>query len=218
MAEHVILCTGVMDVQPIIAGSMRPIFPYSNAQTADYCVICDGHHTLGKHSGIIGHSNGAAKVAFVLHEKYGCPSMKIFTNGEKPDFDDSVLELIQRYKIEVIEDRIIGVEGRDNGKILEGLEVENRGKVHVEFLFIALGMIVYNELAKTIGANVDERGFVITDEVGETSIENLYVAGDLRAGVKKQIYTSWDTAVDSVNNINLKIRMRARESGKKLSF
>ena len=59
-SEYIILCTGVMDVQPIINGSIEPIFDYANAQTADYCLICDGHHVLNKKTAVIGHTNGAA--------------------------------------------------------------------------------------------------------------------------------------------------------------
>ncbi len=73
-----------------------------------------------------------------------------------------------------------------------------------------MGMIVYNELALEVGAEIDERGFVKADTTGLTSIANLYVAGDLKAGTKKQIYTSWDTAVDAANAVNQKVRSSKR--------
>ena len=71
-------------------------------------------------------------------------------------------------------------------------------------------MIVYNELAKGLGAKTDERGFVVTNNRGETNIPKLYAAGDLRAGIKKQIYTAWDSAVDACDDINTKIRRENR--------
>ena len=46
---------------------------------------------------------------------------------------------------------------------------------------------------------------------GKTSIERLYVAGDLRANAKLQIYTAWEHAVDSADSINALIRREARE-------
>ena len=76
--------------------------------------------------------------------------------------------------------------------------------------FVSLGMIVYNELAKEIGAELDERGFVKTNAKGETNIENFYAVGDIQADTKKQIYTSWDMAVDSLDDINAKIRREFR--------
>ncbi len=211
-ANYVILCTGVMDVQPKIDGEIEPVFPYANNQTIDYCLRCDGHHVYGKKTGIIGHTNGAGWVAAMLYERYRTPQMMIFTHGETPEFDDEVKGLIERYGIEVYEGEIFSIKGDTKTGKLEGFEVEGSGVVEVEMSFVSLGMIVYNELAKSLGAEVDERGFVVTNEKGETNIEGLYVAGDLRAGVKKQIYTAWDTAVDSADDINARIRRKARNS------
>jgi thioredoxin reductase (NADPH) len=78
-------------------------------------------------------------------------------------------------------------------------------------------MIVYNELAKMLGADLDQRGFVITDPKGKSSVNGLYVAGDLRANAKKQIYTAWDHAVDSADDINLHIRRKKRSETSNLS-
>ncbi len=211
-ANYVILCTGVMDVQPKIEGEIDPVFPYANNQTLDYCLRCDGHHVYGKKTGIIGHGNGAGWVAAMLYERYKTPEMKIFTHGEEPEFSDEVKALIEKYGIEVYEGEILSIHGDTKSGKLDGFEVEGSGVVDVEMSFVSLGMIVYNELAKALGADVDDRGFVLTNEKGETNIENLYVAGDLRAGVKKQIYTAWDTAVDSADDINAKIRRIARNS------
>jgi thioredoxin reductase (NADPH) len=76
--------------------------------------------------------------------------------------------------------------------------------------FVSLGMIVYNELAKLVGADLDERGFVKADESGLTNIEGFYVAGDVKANTKKQIYTAWDHAVNSADAINQKLRSESR--------
>jgi len=209
VAEYVVLCTGVMDVQPEINGSIQPILPFANVQLADYCLRCDGHHILGKNTTIIGSNSGAAWVACMLYERYQTPSMTILTNGDTPEFNEEVTELMSMYGIKTIQEPIIEVMGNHREHVLEGYKFSNDETITSEITFISLGMIVYNELAVSLGANIDERGFVLTNEKGETNIENLYVAGDLRAGVKKQIYTAWDTAVDSSDHINGKLR-RAR--------
>ena len=72
-------------------------------------------------------------------------------------------------------------------------------------------MIIYNELAVSLEAEIDERGFVKTNAKGETNIEGLYAIGDLQADTKKQIYTSWDMAVDALDDIDNKIRRKLRE-------
>lgn len=209
-AEYVILCTGIMDVQPHFKESIQPILPYANAQTVDYCLRCDGHHVLDKHTSIIGHTSGAAWVAIMLKERYNTPSMSILTNGEKPDFSDEVKELMDLYKIEVFDSEIVEVVGDKRAGQLHGYKFASGRQIESYFSFVSLGTIVYNELAKQVGANVDDRGYVVTDAKGMTNIENFYVAGDLRAGFKKQIYTAWDMAVDSLDDINRKIRAEKR--------
>ena len=211
LAEYVILCTGVMDVQPGINGSIDPIFPYANVQLADYCLRCDGHHVLGKKLGIIGHTTSAAWVGIMLHERYGNADVHIFTNGQAPQFDAESLQLIHRYGFRIHEKPISDLVGNAKELKLEGLKIGEE-LINVDICFIALGMIVYNELAKNLGAEIDQRGFVVTDQKGKSSITNLYVAGDLRANVKKQIYTAWDTAVDSADDINVLIRRKKRST------
>jgi thioredoxin reductase (NADPH) len=210
-SRYVILCTGVMDVQPKINGSIEPIFAYANTQLIDYCLRCDGHHVLNKNVAIIGHTSSAAWVGIMLYERYLTPSMSILTNGEVPQFEEDVLKIMNTYGFKIITENIERISGDAKNKKLDFFETKNH-KVEADFAFVALGMVVYNELAKMLGANLDERGFVVTDSKGKSTIEGLYVAGDLRANTKKQIYTAWDTAVDSADEINMIIRRKKRNS------
>jgi len=209
-AQYVILCTGVMDVQPEIKGTIETVFDYANAQTIDYCLICDGHHVLNKRASVIGHGNGAAWAAIMLHERYQPKEFTILTNGKKTEFQPETQKLIDHYGIKVKESFILDIVGQDKGKVLEGFTLEDGTMVETDICFISLGMIIYNELAKQVGAELDERGFVKAEESGLTSVPGLYVAGDLKANTKKQIYTAWDTAVNAANSINMKIRSARR--------
>jgi thioredoxin reductase (NADPH) len=200
-----------MDVQPLIQGSIEPIFDYANAQTADYCLICDGHHVLQKKTVVIGHESSAAWVAILLHERYACPEFCILTNGENPKFNDETQTLINLYGIKVETSPIAEIVGEDKGKVLKAFHLTSGQRIEADICFVALGMIVYNELAKQVGAEVDERGFVKANESGLTSVPGLYVAGDLKANTRKQIYTAWDHAVSAANAINLLIRSGQRK-------
>ncbi len=209
-AKYVVLATGLMDVQPKINDSIAAIFPYSNTQLAEYCLRCDGHHTLNKETAIIGHSSSAAWVAVMLRERYDHPATFILTNGEEPDFSDEVKQLVELYDIQVRTSPIVDFIGNPKEHKLESVILENGCLVNVDIIYVSLGMIVYSDLAKTIGAELDERNFVKTNNKGETNIDNFYVIGDVRANTKKQIYTAWDTAVDSLDDINRKIRASKR--------
>lgn len=215
LASYVVLCTGVMDVQPIIQGSIEPIFPYANIQLADYCLRCDGHHVLNKKIAVIGHTTSAAWVAAMLYERYNCPEVTLVTNGEAPAFDDEISTLINRYGFKVVTEPILELKGDPKNSVLEEIICGDK-KVKADYIFIALGMIVYNQLAKDLGAEIDSRGFVITNEKGRTNVDGLYAAGDLRAKVKKQIYTAWDTAVDACDDVNVLIRRKKRMNHSKI--
>jgi thioredoxin reductase (NADPH) len=213
LAEHVILATGVMDVQPMIDGKMRDFLPYANLQSIDYCIRCDGHHTLGKEIAIIGHTSETVWVGAILRERYNNPNVSILTHGKKPEFDEQAQKLIKLYHFDVYEDEIEQVLGDPRSGKLEGFSMCcGELAVQVDMAFVSLGMIVYNDLAKQLGAELDDRGFVIGDpKTGETNIPNLYVSGDLKANTKKQIYTGWDNAVDAADHINRKLRAAKRE-------
>ena len=215
-SKFIILCTGVMDVQPEIKGTIETVFDYANAQTIDYCLICDGHHTFGKKTAIIGNTNSTAWVAIMLFERYNLPEVTIVTNGKEMDLPEETAKLIKLYNIRVVTTPVREIQGEDKGTVLKGFSFDDGTSLQCEICFVSMGMIVYNELAKQLGANLDERGFVLSDETGQTNIPGLYVAGDLKANLKKQIYTAWDSAVNSANAINQKIRVAKREkySGK----
>ncbi len=212
LSKFVILATGVMDVQPIINGSMKPILPYANVQLADYCLRCDGHHVLDKKVAVFGHNSGALWVAIMLYERYNNPEMYVVTNGKPMEYDDETKKLQELYGIKVVEDEVLAIIGNAKENRLEGLEFKNNSKIETEIIFISLGMIVYNQLALKLGAAIDARGFVLTDAKGKTNIQGLYVAGDLRANAKKQIYTAWDHAVDSADDINILLRREKRQT------
>lgn len=212
-AKYVILCTGVMDVQPKINGSIKAIFPYANVQLADYCIRCDGHHTLHKRLGLIGYNSSTLWIAAMMKERYECPHISIFLNGENSNFDEEARSLILKYDLNIVREAITEFVGDPKAPILKKIKTLNN-EFCVDIIFVSLGMIVYNQLAISLGAEVDERGFVKTDTKGKSSVDGLYIAGDLRANTKKQIYTAWDTAVDSADEVNLLIRRSKRNQSK----
>lgn len=215
ICDHIVMATGVMDVQPEIEGSIKTIFPYSNVQAVDYCIRCDGHHTFEKEVAIIGNGDSAAWVAVLLYERYRPFNITLLTDGKEAQFSEELKELLDLYHIDIETRGIDGIKGDTKKGILEGFYFCDGSLIPADFAFVSLGMLVYNKLATDLEADVDERGFVLTNDKGESSVKNFYIAGDLRANTKKQIYTAWDTAVDSMDDINRKTRLHFREYKKK---
>lgn len=205
-ASYVVMATGIMDEQPHIQGSIRPILKYANGQTVAYCSLCDGHRSFGKKSVVIGHSESAASIALLLSEKYRLASLAILTNGHAHEFTPELSKRIKENDIRILEAPIQEVLGNRELKQLSGFKLENGDVVEAEMGFVALGIRPNNQLALQLGAQVDAMGLVITDSNGESSVPNLFVVGDLRANSMKQIYTAWQHAVDALQLINRRIR------------
>ncbi len=209
VSRYAILCTGTMDVQPEIGGTIKTVFPFATREEINYCIRCKGHNAFGKNVAVIGHSESAAHMAVVMHERYNPKSIAILTNAQPWKGTDETNRLLARYGIKVYEEKIEKILG-DPHKALEGFLVGEK-TIPAEIAFVALGVIVYHELAKQLGVKLDERGHLITDEEGQTSVEGFFAAGDLVSGAKKQVYTAWDRAVDAVDAIDYEIRMLKRE-------
>jgi len=208
-ARFVVLCTGTMDVQPEIGGSIEPLFPFANRGDLLYCVRCDGHKTAGKPCAVIGHRAVAGQIAVLLKERYDLPAVHLLTHGKPFEGNERLSRLLQRYEIQVHTGEIQEILG-DPKKSLEGFRVGEQ-IIEAPYAVVALGSIVHNDLAKQLGVRVGEDDHIVTDERGETSVPGFYAAGDLVQGKKKQVYTAWDLAVDAVDSIDYKIRKLKRE-------
>jgi thioredoxin reductase (NADPH) len=198
-----------MDVQPEIGGSIEPVFPFANREEILYCVRCDGHKTVGRPCAVIGHQAGAGWIAVMLKERYDLPELYVLTHGKPFEGDRSLRELMERYGIRVLTEEIREILGNPK-KALEGFRVGERD-VKVPRAFVAMGSIVYNDLARQLGVELSDNDHVVTGPHGESSVPGFYAAGDLVQGKKKQVYTAWDTAVDAVDSIDGKIRKLKRE-------
>jgi thioredoxin reductase (NADPH) len=205
-AKYVVMATGIMDEQPHIQGSIRPIFKYANAQSVAYCAMCDGHRSFGKKTVVIGHSESAGSIALLLVQNYQLANMTILTNGRAHEFTPALLKRIQDNHIRIIDAPIQEMLGNAEQKLLTAFKLETGEVVESEMGFIALGIRPNNQLALMLGAQVDESGLVITDLHGETEVSNLFVIGDLQASSMKQIYTAWQQAIDAIQLINRRIR------------
>jgi thioredoxin reductase (NADPH) len=205
-ADYVILATGIMDRQPLIRGEMDPIFPFANNGDFIYCVRCDGHHTIGKKLSVLGHDDSAPFLAQLMADRYEHSHVDIFLHGEEAQFSDKAQNIIDTYGFTVYPSRIDQILGDGKDKGLEGFVLEDGQQIETKKCIITLGIIAYNELAVSLGAKVAPNGRVEVSKEFESSVDNLFVVGDLASGYKMQIYTGWDQAVDAADAVNRRVR------------
>jgi thioredoxin reductase (NADPH) len=151
----------------------------------------------------------AGWIAVMLKERYDLPELHILTHGRSFEGDERLLALMDRYGIRVHTGEILEILGHAK-KGLDGFRVGEQ-IVKVPRAFVAMGSIVFNDLAKQLGVRLGDSDHIIADERGETSVSGFFAAGDLVERKKKQVYTAWDLAVDAVDSIDRRIREQKRE-------
>ncbi len=205
-ARAVVLATGVVDRQPIINGSHRPVLPYANAGIVHYCTICDGHYLPGKSVGVLGADEHAAMVALSLLEM-GSERVEMFTN-EEPLFGEILTRDQERLAhhighngVKIHTDPIKGFFGIEQSSF--GVETTS-GKHHFDKGWVALGWYTTNiELGLMLGAKIDNECFIATDMncqvIDETDnpIRGLYAIGDIR-DTWNQIPIAWGNAEKAI--------------------
>lgn len=235
-AGAVILATGVMDRQPKVkrttssgkvVDEVRWIYPWANAETFLYCILCEGHLTRSAKVAVFGASETAAQVALMLHERSGA-SVTLLGNGEPSTAGEKTQRLLAAYGIGFRPERVVEVvDGgeKPKGAALHGLRLEDGTLVEARFAMVAMGLHrVYNDLARQLGAELDprdrlpddQRHVLVDDVASETSVRGLFAVGDMTrrpgdAPSLKQIYTAQEYAVRAVQAIDRRVRAARRE-------
>ena len=190
--ESLILATGGKRKTPPIPGVKE-----LEGRGVSYCAICDAFFYRGKEVAVLGNSDYALHEAEELAPVVG--SVTIFTNGAAPEFS-------REHSIPVDTRKIRSVEGEDlvQGLALESdvtaLEAGNREDsfVPVSGVFVAVGTAGSADIARQMGAEVNEKGQIRINENSETTIPGLFAAGDCTGGllqVNKAVYEGAQAAI-----------------------
>ena len=233
-AGAVILSTGVMDRQPSVklttktgkvVDDIRWIYPWANAESLLYCILCEGHLVRGARVAVLGATEAAAQLALLLHERYGV-SVELLGNGEALGAKIETVRLLEAYGVTFRGARLVEIldgETGQKGESLRGFRLEDGALVQARFGMVAMGLHrVYSELARQLGAELDPadgpeevRHVLVDDATSETSVRGLFAVGDMsrhRGGTPsfKQIYTAQEYAVRAVQTIDRRERAARR--------
>ena len=156
-----------------------------------YCATCDGPFYRDQDVAVIGGGDTAVEEAIFLTRF----ANKIYLVHRRDQLRATKLlqeRAMSQEKIEFIWDtiplRILGQDG------VEGIELQNvktekiaRKAIHGVFIFI--GTLPNTGLVKG-KVDLDDEGFVITDENTRTSVPGVFAAGDIRSKPWRQISTA----------------------------
>lgn len=172
-AKAVILATGVSRNVPNIKGIKE-----FEGKGVSYCAVCDSFFYKGKDVAVLGDGN------YAIHEfetlKPVASSVTILTNGNTMvENRDSSIEVNSK-KIR---------EFRGDTK-LEKVEFEDNTIQNLNGVFIAMGTASSSDLARKIGARIENNNIVVNENM-ETTVPSLFACGDCTGGllqISKAVY------------------------------
>jgi thioredoxin reductase (NADPH) len=154
-----------------------------------YCATCDGYFFKdGKQVIVVGGGNTAITDALYLHNigaKVTLVHRRDSLRAEsrlQQSFNQSGITALWNSEVKEISGdkivKVVKVEDKRNGSVKD---------MAVDGVFIAIGYVPNIELAKQLGLELDDQGYIKTDlATMRTSMPNVYAAGDI-TGAPKQI-------------------------------
>ena len=156
-----------------------------------WCAVCDGYFFKGKEVAIVGGGNTAVEDAVYLSSI--CSKVYlIHRRGSLRALDYLQKELFGKGNIEVIWNSIVKKISGDN--FVKGIEIENvvdnkKSVLAVNALFEAVGIKPNTDICSGV-IDIDDGGFIITDEYMKTSCDYIYACGDCRKRPLRQLITA----------------------------
>ena len=163
-----------------------------------YCATCDGMFFVNRNVLMVGGGNSAAQEALYL-KNIGC-NVKIVHRRDSLRCEHRLEELLQEKGVEILWNSTIKEIKGDMAVnsvtlVRDGVEEE----YETDAVFVAIGDEPSNGLAKQLGVELDENGYIITDKSQSTNVSGVYAAGDITGGVKQWIVACGEGAVAAIS-------------------
>ena len=184
-AKAIIIATGTQNRKLGLEGEDALV-----GRGISYCATCDGRFYKGKNVAVIGGGNTAIEDAIYLSDL----AEKVYLIHRREGFraDQKAIEILKSKKnVEFI------LNNKPHKLIAEnkltGLEIINNEneitKIDISGLFIAIGQIPNTEIFKGF-IDLNESGYIKSEDGVYTNIEKIYVAGDVREKELRQLITA----------------------------
>jgi thioredoxin reductase (NADPH) len=161
------------------------------ARGVHYCATCDGAFYRDKRIVVVGGGNSAVQEAVFLTRF--ASHIDLLVRGDHFRASDVLQEELKKHKDKITvhmnttTDEIVG---QDN-KVVKVIGTDKLTGKKVDFptdgVFVFVGLMPNTQFLKGSGIELDEIGFIKTDENLMTKLKGVFAAGDVRHGATMQI-------------------------------
>ncbi len=201
-AKTIILATGSEHRHLNIPGEQE-----FSGRGVSYCSTCDGFFFRNKKVLVIGGGNTAVGDAIYL-KGIGC-DVTLVHRRDALRAEKALQDRLFEQKVPVIWDSELTEIYGDSR--VTGVKIRNRktgdvSDMPVDAVFVSIGEVPNNELAKALGVRLADDGYVIIDRFSRTNVPGVYAAGDLTGGVKQIVTAAAEgataalSAYEDINN------------------
>ncbi len=156
-----------------------------------FCAVCDGAFYAGKTVAVIGGGNSALVEAVMLSDT--CAKLYIVQNLDFLTGEEKLANILKsKDNVEIIYGTV--VEALVGSEELEAIILKNektgeKTRLDIDGMFIAIGQVPENEIFRDV-TEINDRGYIVSDEACLTKTAGLFVAGDCRTKSIRQISTA----------------------------
>lgn len=189
-ALRLLLAFGLRDEWPKVPG-LRQVY----GSAAHVCPDCDGYDTIGKKVVVIASGRKAAGMA--LNLATWTNDIVVCTNGRAPDLDADQCVKLDALNIPVLSAKIDRVV--PEGDSIYSLELEGGMHLDCDHIFFALSQRPADDLGAQIDCERDDEGQIVVSAHQQTSVENVWAAGDITPGAQLAIVAAAEGAVAALS-------------------
>lgn len=199
LAKTLVLCTGNKYKALGIPGEKE-----FYGKGLSYCATCDGPAYKDKTVAIVGAGNSGANAALFFADI----SKKVYLIefNEKTAFDQVYGKKLEEAKVKIkLNTQVTEITGE--GKAT-GIKTKNRAtnkeeEIRVNGIFVYIGTVPKNKIAKDLGLKLNERGYIDVDKSNATSLEGVLAAGDITGELAQTVVAAGSGAIAATTAFEL---------------
>ena len=195
--KAVLLCTGT-EYRKLGSPGEKEL----QGKGVSYCATCDGFFFKGKKVAVVGGGNSALIEAIFL-KQIGCEEVYLIHRRDQLRAEKSYQDEAVEKGVKIIyQTRVESINGNDKVEFLEihDVNTDEKSNLSVDGVFISIGEVPQNTLAKELDAKLDERGFILVDKQQRTNVAGVYAAGDITGGLRQVVTACAEGAIAALSS------------------